>query len=255
MILNEDFVVPSIAGRLGNNMFMIANAYARALDSNKQMVALKNQVIYDGYDYSENIFRKIDFIDEYVLTDKITVCAGYFQSENYFKKYSENIKSLFSPTYNFIKQVKEQYSFLFNKTVTAINIRRGDYLYYKNYHPTLSPEYVTEAIKLIPNTEQYLIVSDDMEWCKENLDIPNPIYLEGHPPHEQLWILSLCHNLIISNSSFSWWGAWLSRFENKMVIAPSIWVGPSCTTGWDDIHAKGWTILESRFENGLIYPK
>ena len=53
------------------------------------------------------------------------------------------------------------------------------------------------------------------------------IYVEGNINIKDLALMSICKNNIIANSSFSWWGAWLNRNDNKIVISPSVWFGPS----------------------------
>lgn len=264
-MVNKDYIIPALGGRLGNNMFMVANAYARALDYNKQMVIAKSQVMYEGNDYSQNIFRKFEFIESFVdnkncnpgtpSDDKHTIYMGYFQNEQYFEKYSENIKCMFSPPLDFIKKIQTEIPVIFEKKVTVINVRRGDYLIYLDYHPTVSPEYILKALDQIPTTEHILVASDDIPWCKEHLNLPEAIYLEGWRSHEQLWIMAMCHNFVISNSSFSWWAAYLSRYTEKIVIAPETWFGPSAPQDWKYIYCKGWTILPSYFNNGLIQPK
>jgi hypothetical protein len=102
-----------------------------------------------------------------------------------------------------------------------------------------------------------MVASDDISWCKQHLDLgsTNILYLENYKPEEQLWIMSLCHNFIISNSSFSWWAAYLSRYENKKVFAPSIWYGPEGPKTWNEIYCSDWNIVNSYFENGLIHLK
>jgi len=262
-LVNKDYIIPAIGGRLGNNLFMIAHAYAKGLEYNKQVVVYKPHVQYHGNDYSQNIFRGVEFIDVYddsgvhnppkPVDDKHTLYMGYYQSEKYFERYSENIKSLFGPPLDFVKRIKTELPFIFNKRVTVINVRRGDYLYSPNFHPVVTPEYINEAIKLVP-AEQYLIASDDLDWCKENIKL-DAIYLEGYAPHEQLWILSMCHYFIISNSSFSWWAAYLSRAIDKIVIAPETWFGPEYKGSWENIYCKNWIILPTYFNNGLILPK
>ena len=263
-MLNKDYICPSLGGRLGNNMFMIAQAYSKGLEYNKQVVIAKNQLVYEGNDYSQNIFSKLEFSESFYdnrncnpsvpSDDKPTIYVGYFQSEKYFEKYSENIKSLFGPPLEFIRRILAEIPGIFTTEVTVINVRKGDYLKYPNYHPTVSPEYIFKALELVP-AKQYLIASDDIQWCKENLKLPNAIYLEGWKSHEQLWIMSMCHHFIISNSSFSWWAAYLSRHPGKIVIAPETWFGPEFKGTWDDMYCKGWTILPTYFNNGLIHPK
>ena len=55
-------------------------------------------------------------------------------------------------------------------------------------------------------------------------------------------MMSRCNHHIIANSSFSWWGAWLSR-NNGVVIAPKNWFGPKGPSDWQDIYCEQWRIL------------
>ena len=201
-MINKDFIMPALAGRLGNNLFMIAHAYATALDQNRQLIVPANQVGHMD-DFVDNVFRKLDLYIDHpneVKDNEATVYSGYFQSENHFENYSEAVKSLFSPTREFIDRIRTDIPFIFNTEVTVINVRRGDYLHYPNFHPVVSPEYIHKALTLLPSN-QYIVASDDIPWCKEHLDIPNAIYLEGWKVHEQLWIMAMCHHFVISNSS------------------------------------------------------
>ena len=259
--MEKDYVLPLISGGLGNNLFMIANAYAKARKYNKKLYIPKRGI---DQEYIDNVFKKFDVLQEVddnrvynleVPSDTThTLYSGYFQSEQYFDEYSEEIKDLFGPPIEFVNRIRLEIPALFVKETTAINVRRGDYLYYPNYHPTVSKEYIFEAIKHAPS-EQYLIVSDDIPWCKVNLNIENAIYLEGYNRYEQLWVLSMCHHFIISNSSFSWWGAYLSRNKSKIVIAPETWYGSDGLSDYESIYCKGWSKLPSYFKDGFIYPK
>lgn len=264
-MLNIDYIMPLLGGRLGNNLFMIAHAYAKGLDYNKQVVVYKPHVQYHGNDYSKNIFRKLEFIDSFIdnrnynskvpSDDKPTFYFGYYQSESYFEKYSENIKSLFAPPLEFIDRIKIELPFMFKGGVTLINVRRGDYLHSPNFHPVITTEYIHKALEHIKNTNIHLIASDDIEWCKENIHLPNMHFLVGYKPEEQLWILSMCTNFVLANSSFSWWAAYLSRTPNKIVVVPETWFGPEQKQHWDDIYCKDWIVLPTYFKNGLILPK
>jgi hypothetical protein len=248
-----EYITCHIGGRLGNNMFMIAHAYARALDENKRFVVYKDYLLYHGNDYTQNIFRKIDLVETLDTSQRAYV--GYFQSESYFEKYTENIKSLFSYPLEFEHRIRKELPFIFQGDTTVINVRRGDYLYSPNYHPVVSVEYIHKALERIPKTKHYLIASDDIPWCKENIHLPNSTYLEGYKSHEQLWIISMCQNFVISNSSFSWWAAYLSRNLNKIVVAPETWFGPEHEGDWNSIYCKDWIILPTYFNDGKILPK
>ena len=265
-MLTKDYVIPSLAGRMGNHMFMIAHAYAKALEYNKQFVIARDQTVdgNTGHDYKDHIFRKIETIEKFEdngnwgpipSDDKHTQYAGYFQSEKHFKKYSEAIKTLYAPPLEFIERIKNEIPSIFHTKVTVISVRRGDYLFYPNYHPVVSIDYIHKAIQtFIPHTDNYIIMSDDIPWCKLNIRFPS-LFLEGYLPQEQMWIMSMCHQFVISNSSFSWWGAYLSRYENKIVVAPETWFGPEGPQAWQDIYCEGWKILPTYFNNGIIEPK
>jgi len=189
------------------------------------------------------------------LVEKEVLIAGFFQNENYFKKHSEAVKQLFSPTREFIEKAYATYPFLKDEVVTAISVRRGDYLIYSDYHPVVSKEYLDAALKKIPNSRYHLIFTDDVPWCKENLAHINNVYFVEAAVHEQMWLMSLCDNFVISNSSFSWWGAYMSRNPNKIVVAPETWYGPRGPATWKEIYCEGWIVLPTYYADGFIHPK
>jgi hypothetical protein len=265
----NDYVIPVLGGRLGNNLSMIANAYARAKDFNLPLLICREQVEYDNGvsndNYSKTILAKFNFVDGFPdngvvnpsepVKGRPTVYAGYYQDEKYFDKYESDLQDLFGPSQEFIARIRIEIPQLFEGRVTAINVRRGDYLYYPNYHPTVTADYLTKAVEQIEKTDSFLILSDDIDWCKANLSFPNSTYITGYNSYEQLWIMSLCHDFVISNSSFSWWGAWLAKNKDKTVVAPETWFGPEHQADWQGQYCKGWTKLPTYFENGFILPK
>ena len=184
--------------------------------------------------YTPNMFRKFDVIENIPKTgiynpsnpidvDGPIIYVGYYQSEKHFEKYSDLIKSVFSCPSEYAEQVLKKYPQLVNSKVTSIHIRRGDYLLYKDVHPVVSTEYINYTMSLVQGTDYYFVASDDMGWCKQNIHGKNIVFVDGCTPYEQMWIMQLCHNFIISNSSFSWWGAYLSDSKTKRVLAPSTW--------------------------------
>lgn len=264
--MSDNYVTCDLAGGLGNQMFMIAHAYAKSLEYNKRFVIPeKSNAGYCGLEHRlQNIYRKFDAIEclpkngiynppELNLVNLPVIYSGYFQGEKYFKKYSNIIKSAFSCTEEYADKIFKNYPQLSSSSVTSIHIRRGDYLYYKKIHPTLSKEYISEVIKLVPETEYLFVSSDDIGWCKQNIDGKNLIFLEELNPHEQVWTMQMCHNFIISNSTFSWWGAYLSNNPNKRVLAPSIWFGPDGPKNWEDMYCTNWEIIPTIYNDGLLF--
>ena len=97
-----------------------------------------------------------------------------------------------------------------------------------------TPSYYARAIKTMNesvNPELYVIFSDDIQWCKENIremvgnrEVVFVDWNKGEQSFRDIQLMTLCKHNIIANSSFSWWGAWLNNHENKVVMAPEVWM-------------------------------
>ncbi|MEI6553564.1 MAG: alpha-1,2-fucosyltransferase, partial [bacterium] len=133
----------------------------------------------------------------------------------------------------------------------SIHIRRGDYISNQeanNFHGSCSIDYYTEAINIIKGKVSnpiFFVFSDDIAWVKENLksDIVATWVSEYNLDNtEDLLLMSFCKHQIIANSSFSWWGAYLNRNINKIVIAPKKWIA---NKGYntDEITPSSWIKL------------
>jgi len=132
------------------------------------------------------------------------------------------------------------------------NLRRGDYVKIESVSNILGAqplEYYREAAALVASKSEkpeFFIFSDDIEWVKENLHLSFPTtYVSAVPgikAYEELYLMSLCTHSIISNSTFSWWGAWLNQHKEKIVIAPKKWFNDS-TWGGTDIVPDSWIKL------------
>lgn len=168
---------------------------------------------------------------------------GFFQSEKYFKHNRKEIIDMINFS-SYEKYINEKYSFINTKRCTSIHVRRGDYVKYPNHHPTQKLYYYLKGIEMLKSkTDVFLIFSDDINWCKENLIIENSIYIENEKDYIELILQSKCNNNIIANSSFSWWGAWLNQNENKIVIGPKRWFGALITENSDDIIPEDWITI------------
>jgi FkbM family methyltransferase len=269
--LTKNFITPRLQGRTGNMMFQIANAYVQALRHNRQLVIPRSESS-SGH-LEKTLFRKLDFLIERTSGNELdhihapfhfeelspsqhrpTVFVGWYQSEKYFGNYGEVIKDLYSPTPEFINRVLNEFPFFNTDTVAAINVRRGDYLEQSSRHPVVSLEYIYAAVDKLPKYDKILVLSDDIAWCRENIKLENCIFVDNYWDCDGLWLLSLCDHFVISNSTFSWWGAYLSRTENKVVVAPDTWFGPDIIENTNDLYCEGWIRLPTYYENGYILP-
>lgn len=257
-----------LQGGLGNMLFQIAATISFAIDNNTTHCFFNltdhlnylngetthNQNLNHGLEYLK-LFKNLNscnitgnpktiyypfHYEEMQINGKEIIIDGYFQSEKYFKNNRKEILKVLD--FSFIDQniLKSKYPFIGKKT-TSIHVRRGDYLRYPNHHPVQSIEYYYNGIELLKNdTELFVVFSDDIEWCRENLKLENVVYIEGGKDYNELYLMSLCDNNIISNSSFSWWGAWLNENKNKKVIGPKIWFGNAINHNTSDILPEGW---------------
>ena len=131
----------------------------------------------------------------------------------------------------------------------AIHIRRGDYLN-NPVHNVFDISYIEKGIALLQKTFgdriHLFIFSDDLQWCRENLNTLFPtisrIYCDGGNGKEDLQLMSMCKHFVIANSSFSWWAAWLGCAANKKVVAPQKWFNGTKFDG-SDIIPKEWIKL------------
>jgi hypothetical protein len=151
----------------------------------------------------------------------------YFQSEKYFLDCKDEILKEF--------QFKEKLQVPEGNSA-AIHIRRGDYVKFANIHLVCTPFYYESAIAYIQRKVEkpiFYVFSDDIEWCKENVKIPEPcFYIDNlnKPSSHDMQLMSLCKHNIISNSTYSWWAAWLNQNPGKIIIAPDKWFADSRET-------------------------
>jgi len=179
--------------------------------------------------------------DELELPHDNFFINGFFQSEKYFDKFRPEILKLFQVDENIINDIYTNHPFLLTSITTSLHVRRGDYLNYPNHHPVLTKEYYDTSVKLLyDQTDFFVVFSDDINWCMKNFSGKKFFFVENTKDYISLLFMSLCSNNIIANSSFSWWGAWLNKNENKKVIAPKIWFGPGLNHNTSDIIPENW---------------
>ena len=102
-----------------------------------------------------------------------------------------------------------------------------------------------EALSHFDDDREVIVFSDDPAWCQEQELFSDDRFMisENDDNRVDLCLMSLCSDFIIANSTFSWWGAWLSTNKKKKVIAPKQWFGIGYTKDHNtkDIIPDGWT--------------
>lgn len=66
----------------------------------------------------------------------------------------------------------------------------------------------------------FLVFSDDMSWCRENVQGPGVFYSPFQTVLDDFFAMAHCDHNIVANSTFSWWAAWLNSNPNRVVVAP-----------------------------------
>jgi hypothetical protein len=182
--------------------------------------------------------------------------GGAWQSERYFKHIEQTIRREFTLNQAVSLETKDVARRIQSTAAVCLHVRRADYVssslaafvglgeigleYYQN-----GVAYLTERI---PGLHFY-VFSDDIDWCMANLAFSHPhTYVRHATPSDRstaddFYLMTQCSHFIIANSSFSWWGAWLSANPGKTVIAPRHWLKHSRLGGSGQIVPPGWIQL------------
>lgn len=263
-------ILTKIQGGLGNQMFQWAFGRSLALEKNTYM-----HVYLDGYENQQgitprkfelNLFKNLkyqecdkknlptnqnwvvlkdefNYLNLLSRTSNLSDCNfyldGYWQSEYYFQRYKSVIYSDFSPSFDEVFRCKS----LIEPDSVSIHIRRTDYVTSNGYHPIQPISYFSSAIDMIGDYNKLYVFSDEIDWCKTNLNFDRMVFMEGRTAIEDMRLMSFCKHNIIANSSFSWWAAWLNQNPYKMIIAPSKWFGPQANLWTGDIIPREWITI------------
>ena len=183
-----------------------------------------------------------------------TSLFGYFQSERYFNSIAESLRDWFSLR----EPLGDAATAAFQRIETchqpiSVHVRRGDYLNpgTAEYHGILGEPYYRDALARleagIGEGAELIVFSDDAAAAEQVLSfVPKSrlVHVGGDPerPWEDMALMARCRHHVIANSSFSWWGAWLNRSSDKIVIAPRAWFAPAELKKLNtaDLYPRGW---------------
>lgn len=187
--------------------------------------------------------KKNGIFDKNIFGVKKGFLDGYWQSEKYFLDVREILQSEF--TFSKERAGLEEMEKQIPENAVSVHIRRGDYLASAEVYGSIcTMEYYRKAMAYMKKkleTPIFVVFSDDMAWSKETFRGDEFVFLERHKADYEDWfdmyLMSRCQHNIIANSSFSWWGTWLNKNENKITVAPNRWINGEKTT---DIWCENW---------------
>ena len=270
MQMEEPEILLRLDGGLGNLMFQIAGIKSFSQFANKS-VGFTNfshlsqqyydlgRILFPNYrktifanikenmDFQTSVFRNsfVEPIDGYndlgfLLNQKYSMLDNcYLQNHNMFTS-KAYVCDLFD--FSNIQLSKTHQYMLENNICASMHVRRGDYVDIQNVLPCQSVSYYKTAIDAIGDYDFLFIFSDDPIWCEENLFFKNKIVIDLDEL-VSMKMMAMCKKHIISNSTFSWWPAYLSNSND--VILPRTWFGPGVTTPRpiDHYHVPGWVTI------------
>ena len=270
----------NLMGGLGNQLFEAAHAIAQGLKHSREVVFVpKSWTPGQGRgteNYLDNVFRNLKFIDnlegftrvtegpfeysEVNPVDENTVFDGYFQSTKNWFGFDDQIREIFQPSQEVIDELRSKYPQLNQPKTLSIHVRRGEYLQFPEIHPTISVEYIQEALKIIGEySTVFIFTEDESRWpgsrdfVMNNFSFPNVVFPREDQDWKELYLMGLCENHIISNSTFSWWATFLNKNKNKKIVCPSRWFGPRGPKA-DDIYESYWNLVDVEWKDGLLIP-
>ncbi|HLP21171.1 MAG TPA: alpha-1,2-fucosyltransferase [Chitinophagales bacterium] len=176
---------------------------------------------------------------------------GYFASEMYFKNHRETLLNELTLRSPLSEQNAATIQRMRDTDSVCVSIRRADFLVHP-LHNVCTDQYYQDGLnamgELVKNMRVF-IFSDDNEYVSKNFHIPfsHEFVTHNHPDfYEDLRLMTNCKHHVIPNSTFSWWGAWLSQYPGKKVIAPRIWLN-SNTIDYSTVLPQEWIKIENKF--------
>jgi hypothetical protein len=184
--------------------------------------------------------------DPLVFKQRNSFLRGTWQVERYFRNCHQDVRRAFIfrvPPRGEVSRLVER---MRGCSSVSLHVRRGDYYgseYEKTHSVLRSLRYYGRALdqmRELVADPHFFVFSDDLPWVRRHLSLPGATFVEvnrGDGSYLDMYLMSNCRHNIISNSTFSWWGAWLNPNQDKIVTIPVIWLKGRACPG---IYPEGW---------------
>ncbi len=245
-------------GRFGNQLFQIAATIGIASRHNAEyifprwefasffrtVVPQSEVPIRPDLTISQDCFHYLDVRVD-VPAAMVIDMRGAFQSERYFDDCAALVRDYFEPTPAILSALFAGYgNILRNEPTCIMVVRRGDYVTNQNNWVLQPAAFYAEAMAQFDQDTHFFVTSDDIQWCYEHIRAPHIVFLPQAAWPHNFFLGTLCQHAIIANSTFGWWFAYLSKNQEKRVIAAKNWFGPDLShQDTKDLLPAGWIRL------------
>ena len=273
----KPFVIGSIRGELGNNLFNIATASAVAWDHNAiayfpELVDRKepnhpaNVPLFLSHLFfrcktelppSQKIlpislhWREPSYRYHPIPYSPNMMVEGYFQSEKYFAHHRDRLLELFAPHPDDLKYMQTKYKWLFDHPCTVgVQIRAQwedpDGATWIQY----GKDFIRKAMAFFPEDALYVVTSNKPAFVEQCIpeEMENFVVIKDEPDYIDFYLLSFCKHNICPNSTFCWWAAWLNQNPSKIIVAPTQWASPNVRhIPSDDLIPSSWIRIDAKY--------
>jgi hypothetical protein len=211
-----EFGLNNYSKTIFRNFNLNENSYIENIDIN--IIEQNNSIIFDT-----NIINTIEYVNLHLPNSNILIYNSYLQSIKYIHEYEYDIQNTLSPDDESLNYIYSKYPILLNDNIIKISIHiRLNWGAGISY----SDNYINYCVKYFDDifndyNINYFIISDNIEYIKNNYNDSRFIYCENNQDYIDIWIMSLCNHNIICHSTFGWWGAYLNKNNNKKVLYPT----------------------------------
>lgn len=178
---------------------------------------------------------------------------GYWQSFKYFESIRSMLQNEVTPAAPLSRHYLAYLEKIEFTNSAMVHVRRGDYFSLataNRVHGIITLDYYIQGMNLLLNRNQdiqFFVFSDDLDWAKKNLPHQERlVFIEPlgtkNSAIQELELMKHCKNHLIANSSLSWWGAWLRKNTDGIVICPKSWTN-DLTMNWNDLLPTIWMRL------------
>jgi hypothetical protein len=203
-------------GRLGNQLWEIASTIGIAHRRGERAG-------FPFWRYTPYFSVPPELFPDLAAVDGEDLGLDYLQDLRYLDGVEDTIRAYFAPGPQLRERIERRNAALLALPHrTSVHVRRADYLHHPQEFHSLPLSYYHEAMALLP--PPYLVFSDDLPWCRTHFPPESCVFMEHNRNYEDLFLITMCDAHITSNSTLSWWGAWLG---SGPAVYPRTWYGPA----------------------------